>query len=31
MFLKDIPELSAYEIGDWSYCSEGFKVLKEQH
>jgi acetyltransferase-like isoleucine patch superfamily enzyme len=27
MFLKDIPELSAYKIEDWSYCSEGFKVL----
>lgn len=28
MFLKDIPQLSRYKIGDWSYCSEGFKVME---
>ncbi|MFZ7133932.1 MAG: CatB-related O-acetyltransferase [Eubacteriales bacterium] len=27
MYLKDIPELSNYEIGDWSYCSNDFNVL----
>ncbi|GAB1772899.1 CatB-related O-acetyltransferase [Priestia aryabhattai] len=28
MYLNQIPELSCYKIGEWSYCGEKFKVLE---
>ncbi|WP_394555782.1 acetyltransferase (plasmid) [Priestia aryabhattai] len=28
MFLNQIPELSCYKIGEWSYCGKDFKVLE---
>ncbi|MDE8676489.1 CatB-related O-acetyltransferase [Priestia aryabhattai] len=28
MFLNQIPELSCYKIGEWSYCGHEFKVLE---
>lgn len=27
MYMKDNPNLSSYDVGDWSYCGDNFNVL----